>query len=287
MSWNKVTLVGVGLLGGSLGLALRTRKLAETVVGWVRREASIGEATQAGAVDAGTLDVREAVEGADLVLVCTPVSQMVSLVEQCRPYLRDDALITDVGSVKRTVVREMEALLSDGTASFVGSHPMAGGEKSGVAAASADLFEGATCVITPTRRTSDSARERIGRFWTSIGAELLELSPREHDEWVGWSSHLPHIVAAGLAKLVLNPALDPRLPQLCAGGFRDTTRIAAGEVTMWRDILLQNGDVAVAAIEAYLEELEALKVLIAEQDSTHLTAYLQEARERRVAWRSH
>ena len=106
MSWNKVTLVGVGLLGGSLGLALRTRKLAETVVGWVRREASIGEATQAGAVDAGTLDVREAVEGADLILVCTPVSQMVSLVDQCRPYLRDDVLITDVGSVKRTVVRE-------------------------------------------------------------------------------------------------------------------------------------------------------------------------------------
>ena len=180
--WKKITLVGVGLLGGSLGMALRKRRLAESVVGFVRRAASVAECEGLGAVNLATRDLRRAVEGAELIVLCTPIAQMRGLVEQMLPGLKPGAIVTDVGSVKGSVVRDLEALVAKGGAHFVGSHPMAGAERMGVAAARADLFVGAVCVITPTRKSSPAAVRKVEQLWKSVGSRLLRLAPEAHDE---------------------------------------------------------------------------------------------------------
>jgi prephenate dehydrogenase len=238
--WNRITLIGVGLLGGSLGLVLKRRHLAGSVVGYVRRAASVRECERAGAVDLATLDLAQAVTGAELAVLCTPLAQMRSLVQQMLPALKRDAIVTDVGSVKGSVVRELESLVGKAGAYFVGSHPMAGAEKTGVAAARADLFENAVCVTTPTAKTNRAALRKVEELWTSIGCRVLRLAPEVHDELVSRSSHLPHVVAAGLANLVLRPGAPGAQAMLCANGFRDTTRIASGSPEMWRDIALAN-----------------------------------------------
>ncbi len=205
MRWKKITLVGVGLLGGSLGLALKQRRLAASVVGFVRRAASVAECERAGAVDVATLDLLGAVKGAELIVLCTPIAQMRPLVEQMLPALKPGAIVTDVGSVKGSVVRDLEPIVARAGAHFVGSHPMAGSERTGVAAASADLFVKAVCVVTPTRSSKKTAVRKVEQLWRSVGARLLTLAPDAHDALVSRSSHLPHVVAATLANFVLSP----------------------------------------------------------------------------------
>jgi prephenate dehydrogenase len=207
--WKKISLIGVGLLGGSLGLALKKRRLAHSVVGFVRRAASIAECKRAGAVDHATLDLMEAAEGADLVVLCTPIAQMRPLVERMLPALKRGVIVTDVGSVKARVVTDVESLVSRAGAHFVGSHPMAGAEKTGVSAARADLFADAVCVVTPSAKSNPAAVRKVEQLWKSVGGRLLRLTPGTHDELVSRSSHLPHVVAAGLANLVLNPRHRP------------------------------------------------------------------------------
>ena len=175
------------------------------MVGFVRRAASVAECEGLGAVDLATLDLQRAVEGAELIVLCTPIAQMRPLVEQMLPALKPGAIVTDVGSVKGSVVRDLEALVAKAGAHFVGSHPMAGAEKMGVAAARADLFVGAVCVVTPTRKSNPAAVRKVEQLWKSVGARLLRLTPEAHDDLVSRSSHLPHVVAAQLANLILSP----------------------------------------------------------------------------------
>ena len=219
MRWKKVTLVGVGLLGGSLGFALKRRGLADEVVGFVRRESSVKECEKLGAVDKATLDLISAVEGADLIIFCTPIGQMKQLMRDSMDALRPGAIITDVGSVKATVVKQLESLAIAANAHFVGSHPMAGAEKTGVAAARANLFSGAVCVVTPTRKANRTAVRRLEALWTDLGSRVLRLTPEVHDELVSRSSHLPHVLAAELARLVLNSKYPKEQRLLCANGF--------------------------------------------------------------------
>jgi len=174
--WKQITLVGVGLLGGSLGLAIKRRGLARRVVGFVRRRASLSECRRFGAVDCATLDLLEAVGGADLVVLCTPIAQMRPLLHAMRPALKPGAIVTDVGSVKGTVVNELEGLATKAGAHFVGSHPMAGAEKTGVAAARANLFVNAVCVVTPTRKTNRQALTRVEGLWKAVGADSAIVS---------------------------------------------------------------------------------------------------------------
>jgi prephenate dehydrogenase len=232
--WKKVSLIGVGLLGGSLGMVLRKRHLAGSVVGYVRRKESVKECRKAGAVDAAKLDLQETVQGADLVVLCTPVGRMEELTREMLPGLKLGAVVTDVGSVKGILVRKLESVAAKAGAHFVGSHPMAGAEKTGVSAARADLFHGAVCVITPTRRSNRAAIRDVQRLWKSAGCRLVKLDPDFHDELVSRSSHLPHIVAAELADYVLSPTRPKAQALLCANGFRDTTRIASSSTEMWR-----------------------------------------------------
>jgi len=282
--WKKVTLVGVGLLGGSLGLALRKRRLARSVVGFVRRRASVAECESGGAVGLATQDLKRAVEQADLIVLCTPIAQMRPLVEQMIPELKPGVIVTDVGSVKASVVRELESLLARVGAHFVGSHPMAGSERTGVAAARADLFQDAVCVITPTRDSKKAAVRKVAELWRSVGARLLRLSPQAHDDLVSRSSHLPHVLATQLVNLVLQPESPKEQALLCANGFRDTTRIASGSPEMWRDIAMANRENLLRALAAFESGLSEFKRALRGRNERAVSRFFEQARQRRDAW---
>ena len=282
--WKKITLVGVGLLGGSLGMAMRKRRLAGSVVGFVRRAVSVVECEGLGAVNLATLDLQRAVEGAELIVLCTPIAQMRGLVDQMLPALKPGAIVTDVGSVKDSVVRDLEALVAKAGAHFVGSHPMAGVEKMGVAAARADLFVGAVCVVTPTRKSNPGAVRKVEQLWKSVGARLLKLTPKAHDALVSRSSHLPHVVAAQLANLVLSPGHSKEQGMLCANGFRDTTRIASGSPEMWRDIALANRKNISRSVDAFVAELKKFQSALKSGDAKAVEKIFATAKQRRDNW---
>lgn len=284
MRWNKITLVGVGLLGGSLGLAVKRRRLAREIAGYVRRDASLKECTNAGAVDFATTDLLAAVWNADLVVLCTPIARMPALVEQMLPALKRGAIVTDVGSVKASVVEPLETTLAAAGAQFVGSHPMAGAEKTGVSAAREDLFAGAVCVVTPTRQTASVALRKIERLWKAVGCRVMKLSPEVHDLLVSKASHLPHVVAATLVSLILDPSQPEQQAALCATGFRDTTRVASGSPEMWRDIALANRKYLRAALDDFVRQLQRVQALLREGNPDHLARFFESAKQRRDAW---
>jgi prephenate dehydrogenase len=284
--WQKITVAGVGLLGGSIGMAVKQRRLAARVSGLVRRPESISECLEAGAVDEAFTDPTRAVEGADLVLLCTPIAQMPSRVAKFLPALKRGAIVTDVGSVKGGIVAELEPLVSGAGGEFIGSHPMAGAERMGVSAARADLFEGAVCVVTPTANSNKDAVQKVEEFWKDLGGLPLQMSPGEHDDLVSRSSHLPHVVAAELANYVLSPVHPKEQAMLCATGFRDTTRVASGSPEMWRDIALANRKHLARVLGVFIEDLQEFQHALETQDSKAIEEFFQQAKQRRDAWRS-
>lgn len=284
MHWQKVALIGVGLLGGSLGLALKQRKLAARVEGYVRRAASVDECLKLGVVDTASQDLRAIVGGADLVIFCTPLAQMLALAAQAAPHLKRGALVTDVGSVKGSVVRELEPVFVGAGAHFVGSHPMAGGEQTGPKTARADLFDGVICAVTPSPRTKPDALKKTEALWHGLGARTLLLTAEQHDDFVARCSHLPHVVAAELANYVLSPAHPKEQALLCANGFRDTTRIASGSTEMWRDIALANRDKLARVLGVFIEDLQELQYALERGDTKAVEEFFEVAKQRRDAW---
>jgi prephenate dehydrogenase len=284
MHWQKVTLVGVGLLGGSLGLAIKERRLAAKVDGFVRRSASIAECERLRVVDHATRDLARAVEGADLVILCPPLSQMRELTEQMLQALKPGAIVTDVGSVKGSVVDVLEPLIAGAGAHFVGSHPMAGGERMGASAARPDLFAQSICLITPTANSDPKAVQLIEQFWKAVGARTLKLSPAAHDDLVSRSSHLPHVVAAELANYVLSPVHPPEQAVVCANGFRDTTRIASGSPEMWRDIALANRKNLSRVLGVFIEDLEEFRLALDNGDIKAIEEFFEKGKQRRDQW---
>jgi prephenate dehydrogenase len=282
--FRKITIVGVGLLGGSIGLAVRRRKLARLTAGYVRRTASLKDCERAGALDFATTDLLAAVWDADLVILCTPLAQMRPLVERMLPALKPGAIVTDVGSVKTGVVREVCGLIRKAGAHFVGSHPMAGAEKTGVLAARADLFDNTVCVVTPTKNSNPAALRKVKQFWQALGSRVLELTPETHDALVSRSSHLPHVLAATLASHVLNPARPRPLAALCANGFRDTTRIASGSPEMWRDIALANRKNLRRSLEAFIADLQKFRRVLKMGNIRAITKFFETAKQRRDDW---
>jgi prephenate dehydrogenase len=284
MPWQKVAVIGVGLLGGSLGLALKERALAKQVVGYVRRLASVEECQKLGVVDLATRDLHEAVGGADLVVLCTPLAQMRELVQGLLPSLKPGVLVTDVGSVKASVVQQLSPIVQSRRAHFVGSHPMAGAEKMGASAARPDLFVNAACVVTPTEASDPLAVASIENLWKQVGARVMTLSPELHDEFVSRSSHLPHVVAAELANYVLSPAYPREQALLCATGFRDTTRIASGSPEMWRDIAMANRKNLARVLGVFIEDLQELQLALERADAKTITEFFEMAKDRRDQW---
>jgi prephenate dehydrogenase len=284
--FRKITIIGVGLLGGSIGLAARRRSLvpAGGIVGFVRRVASLKDCERTGATDFATIDLPAAVANADLVILCLPLAQMRSRVREMLPALKRGAIVTDVGSVKGSVVRELEPLVAGAGAYFVGSHPLAGAEKTGVGAARGDLFENTVCAVTPTRKTNRAALRKVEWFWKSLGSRVLELTPEIHDVLVSRSSHLPHVVAVTLASHVLNPARPKQQAAVCANGFRDATRIASGSPEMWRDIALANRKNIGASLAAFIAELKKFQRLLAGGNAKAMEKYFLRAKQLRDAW---
>jgi prephenate dehydrogenase len=200
------------------------------------------------------------------------------------PSLKKGAIVTDVGSVKGSVVRDLETLVARAGAHFVGSHPMAGAEKMGVAAARADLFVGAVCAVTPTPKSNRAAVRKIERLWKSVGSCVLRLTPEAHDRFVSRSSHLPHVVASQLARLVLSPGHPKEQGMLCANGFRDTTRIASSSPEMWRDIALANRQNLARALQSFAQGLQQFRRALRRGDAQAVATFFEQARERRELW---
>ncbi len=284
--FRKVAIVGVGLLGGSLGLALRSRRLAVEVCGYLRRDSAAKEAQAAGIVDRATTDLAEAVRDADLVVLCVPVGSMEATASALRGSLAPGAVVTDVGSVKAVVVERLESILQDVGGVFVGGHPMAGSEKTGFGSARAELFDQAVCVVTPTSRTPREAVERVKSLWLGVGGRVVTLTPERHDLLVSRASHLPHVVAAGLARWVLDPGNGLGEERLCATGFRDTTRLASGSPELWRDIALANRAHLEESITGLASELERFREALRKGDASAVEAFFTEARDWRESWTS-
>jgi prephenate dehydrogenase len=236
--------------------------------------------------DFATQDLGQAVEGADLIVLCTPLSQMAPLAEAMVAHLNAGAIVTDVGSVKASVVQALEPIARRGGAVFVGSHPMAGSEKTGLQAARADLFENATCLVTPSAQSPVEAVCAVQSFWKAIGCWPIRMTPEMHDDLVSRSSHLPHVVAAELANYVLSPAHPKEQAMVCANGFRDTTRIAAGSAEMWRDISLANRKNLSRVLGVFVEDLREFQLALDREDVKAIEEFFLKARQRREQWRA-
>jgi prephenate dehydrogenase len=284
VQFRKITIIGVGLLGGSIGLAAKKRRVAGEIAGFVRRAKNISDCEKFGATDFATTDLIAAVSNSDLIILCTPLAQMLPLTKQFLSALKRGAIVTDVGSVKTGIVRELESLVAKSGAYFVGSHPMAGAEKTGVSAARENLFENAVCVLTPTKKSNKAAVRKLEQFWKSIGARVLKLDAAQHDLLVSRTSHLPHAVAAALANLVLNPASPKHQAALCANGFRDTTRIASGSPEMWRDIALANRKNLSRSLDVLIVDLQKFQRTLKKSDAKAVSKFFATAKSRRDKW---
>ena len=280
--FDVIAIIGVGLIGGSLGMAARQRGLVGRVIGVGRNERRLSRAVELGAIDESTLDTERGAARADLVVVCTPVRLVVPTIERIAPHLKPAVVVTDVGSVKGEIVSGAQAVLADG-ASFVGGHPMAGSEESGVEAARADLFEGATYVITTTDNTDPSALGRLMSFAQSLGANPLIMTPEEHDRAVALISHLPHVLAAAALQVASEAERDApgHVFSLAAGSFRDLTRVAASHPVLWRDICLSNRAAIVDALRGFEQRLAALREVIESGSEAELESVFEEAKRLR------
>ncbi len=293
--FQHVVIIGCGLLGASLGLTLRHKGLAQTITGVGRAGSpTVARARQRGAIDRATDNPALAVAGAllpgettalppaDLVILCTPVRQFPDLFRRLAPALSPGAIVTDVGSTKAQVMRWAAELLPP-HAPFVGSHPMAGSEKSGPDAARADLYHNAVCLVCQPQHPSPAAFTRVTALWQALGMRIIPCDAAQHDLWVAAVSHLPYAVAAALVNAVAN---DPAALETAAGGFTDTSRIASGDVTMWTDILLTNRPAVIAMLGRFQDQMTALKTAVMHNDEPAIRAFLTHAKTSRDAFRA-
>lgn len=272
---DTVAIVGVGLIGGSIGMAIRQRQLARHVVGIGRRVSQLKKARACRAVTATTTQLAEGIAQAELIVICTPVAQVVDQVRQAAAHCRPGALITDAGSTKASIVAEINGDLGN-AAAFVGSHPMAGSEKSGVEHADPDLFEGRLVIVTPGRRTAARHVAAIEQFWQALGARVIRMNPRAHDEAIASVSHLPHLLAT-----VLAASTPEKLLPLVAGGWLDTTRVAAGDPELWRQILTDNRAHVLKALDKFGKVLSNFRTALEQGDDAALLRLLQAGKDRR------
>jgi prephenate dehydrogenase len=282
---RRLCVVGLGLMGGSLAMAARRRGAAAEVVGYARRAATRGRALEMGLLDSTFGDPAEAVRDADLIVFCVPVMTIPSLVGACRGAWAPGAVVTDVASTKAWLTREVKRVLGTGPAMFVGSHPMAGSEEAGIEAAREDLYDGAMVVVTTEPEDDAAAVDRVGAFWEAVGARVARRSPDEHDRVVARTSHLPHMAAAALVTRVLGSDDGMNTGPFCAGGFRDSSRIAEGGESMWHDIVRTNRTALLAELAAYGGLLAGLERAVRDEDFETVRQFLARGRELRIRWR--
>jgi cyclohexadieny/prephenate dehydrogenase len=272
---QRLTVLGLGLLGGSVAWAARERGLAREVVGYGRREAPLRDARARGLVDRIAVDPAAAVEGAELVVLATPVGSMAAVLRAASEGLRRDALVTDVGSVKSMLAETLPGLVPPGVV-YIGAHPMAGSHEKGPEHARTDLFEGATCVITPAAGDSEAAVARIEGFWSALGARVIRRDPTTHDVEVAWMSHVPHALAFAFAR-ALGDA-PPSAGEVAGSGFRDFTRIARSDPELWAEILVANRKAVQGPLARVAERLGDLARALETGDIDTMDRWIAEAR---------
>ena len=277
---GRLSIVGLGLLGGSVAKAARAASLAQEIVGLGRNPKSLEPALRERAVDRITTDLAEGVRGADMIVLATPVATLERQLPAVWEAASSHALLTDVGSTKAGIVRAAEALGASRPLGFVGSHPMAGSNLSGFSVARADLFSGATVILTPTDRTPSEPIKRVTEFWEAMGGRVTVMDPATHDRAVAAISHLPHLVVDALVAAVVD--MDPRFLDVAARGFKDTTRIAASDPAVWREIFQQNREALGEALAAFRGALGRLEGILAAGDGAAIESALEAIRKTRA-----
>ncbi len=279
MKFNRVAVIGVGLIGGSVGLAVKRRRLAKEVVGIFRRKSTLKKALKRRAVDKAVMSIKEGVKDADLIILATPVSLIPSMAREIIKYAKRGTVITDVGSTKKWIVDKIEGQLARSGKGlfFVGSHPMAGSEHAGVEFARTDLLDGSPCIVTKTAKTSAAALKKIMGFWKALGVKVNVMSPAAHDKSVALISHLPHIVAFGLAGAVPVKEL-----KYAAEGFKDTTRVALSDPRLWADIFLSNRKEIVKSAHSFERYYKKIIRAVAKNNYKETVNLLEAAGSRRA-----
>ena len=274
--FERIAVIGLGLLGGSVALAAKSRGIAATVVGVTRRQETLKAALRNGAVDRAGSDLAKGVRGAELVVLGTPVFAMAEVLRKAAPHLEEGALVTDVGSVKGMLAETLPGILPAGV-TFVGAHPMAGSHQTGFSHATADLFEGAACIVAPTPGTPRSSVERVAGFWSALGARVLERDPAVHDAEVGWVSHVPHAIAFAFAQAL--GSSPPGAAEVRGSGFRDFTRIAMSDPELWADILVSNRKAIAGPLREACEQITALGRILDAGDAEAVERFITAARD--------
>lgn len=281
---RRLAIIGVGLIGGSLARALRAAGQVEQIVGCGRGRENLELGVELGVIDTYTHEVSEAVAGADMVFVSVPLGAMRTVFEQMNGHLGREAVVTDGGSAKGSVINDFYAVCSEHTQQFVPGHPIAGTEHKGVEASFAELYQNRRVIITPTAASSADATRRVTEMWQACGAEVVEMAVDHHDRVLAATSHLPHMLAFGLVDALARMEEHEEIFRYAAGGFRDFTRIASSNPTMWRDICISNGTALSRMISSFADELHALADSVEKGDGERLLEIFQRAKDARDAY---
>ena len=281
---DTVCIIGTGLIGGSLALAIRQAGFCKEIVGAGRTEATLVKAVELGVIDRYDTSISNAAEDADIVVVCVPLGSMHAVFEQINAAEIENTIITDAGSAKQSVIDDAEFVFGAGFRNFVPGHPIAGTEQSGVSAAFPELYQNRRVILTPTENTSVDALEKVRAMWQSAGAEVETMSAEHHDLVLAGTSHLPHLLAFGLVDCLNNLEDVDEIFRFAAGGFRDFTRIASSDPIMWRDICLSNRDEVMVMMRRYSKEMEKIYRALEAGDGEKLREIFERAKQARDAF---
>ena len=278
--FEKVCIVGLGLIGGSIGLAIKRSNISNQITGYARSNSTLERAIELGLVDSVKDNLKDAVNNSDLVILATPLSTFRELVEEMSPFLKKGCIITDTGSAKLTVIEDLKDILPNGV-EFVPGHPIAGTEESGPDAGFAELFDNRWCILTPTEDNSSNAVDLVKGFWESIGSKVEIMDPMHHDKVLAITSHIPHLIAFNIVGTANNLAnvTEKEVVKYSAGGFRDFTRIAASDPKMWSDIFTYNSDAVLEMLDLFSNDLAKLKAAVIKKDSDLLFSNFEKTRE--------
>ena len=279
---KKITIIGVGLIGGSLAKAIKKNNLAEVVFGFGRNLSRLESAQKSNIIDQYSIDISEALDSASIVVIATPVGTFESILRELKPYITEGMIITDVGSTKMGIAKAAREILVEMASCFVPAHPIAGKEKSGFESSDEELFINKKVIITPLEINTDKTINSLKKLWEDVGADVDFMSAESHDELLGMTSHLPHMLAFSLVNYLITQ--NPSASIYAAGGFKDFSRIASGDAVMWRDICLNNRNQIIAHIKSYQETLSALVDAIDNQDKDKLESFFRDAKTTRDSW---
>ena len=279
---NKITIIGVGLIGGSLALALKERNLAKAVFGYGRDQTRLEEAQKSNVIDAFSTNIKEAIDEANIIVIATPVGTFKDILDQIEPLISSNVIITDVGSTKSDIVNIVNDVLRDKSSYFIPAHPIAGKERSGFEVSDSKLYDGKKVIITPQETNSPESIDVIDQMWKNVGADVDFMSAESHDNLLGMTSHLPHMLAFSLVNYLVDQ--NPNASIYAGGGFKDFSRIASGDAIMWRDICLQNKNQIMNHLKGYQSTLDDLIEAINDEDSEKLGQLFTTAKKTRDSW---